>query len=306
MASTLTRIGDIWETKGQYDKALEYFEKDLKISIDYYGESHPNVASTLTRLGDVWNTKGQYDKALEYFENALKILFDYYGESHPSVASTLFLIGGIWETKGQYDKALEYFEKDLKISIDYYGESHPNVVATVNSTGLVHLRMRNYSKSLNLFDSAIPVYTMSYGQYHRNTAAVKRNRARALMGLCRFDEAEQMLTEAIQTLRESELENDPQLAHSLLRQAEWQRLTGKAKEAIKTMDESLSIFLINPGEHHVHTAEAYFEKASILDSLQDFKGALMHFQKCYDIRLNLLGSEHPDTIEVLKILNNKK
>ena len=346
VASTLSRIGGIWETKGQYDKVLEYYEKDLKISIEYYGESHPNVASALLRIGDIWKTKGQYDKALGYFENSLQIYIEYYGESHPEAASTLFRIGGIWETKGQYDKALGYFENSLKIYIEYYGESHPNVAATLLRIGDIwktkgqydkalgyfenslkiyieyygesHPEVAStlfriggiwetkgqYDKALEYFDSVLPVFIEHYGINHRNIAALRRNRARVLMGLNRFDEAEKMLSLAIQTLRETELENDSMLARTLSRMAEWQRLTGKTKEAIKTIDESLSIFHINPGEQQVDTAEAYFEKALLAEALGDTQSAKEFFQKCYDIRCTLLGAEHPDTLGVLEKLNN--
>lgn len=111
-----------------------------------------------------------------------------------------------------------------------------------------------------------------------------------------------MLKESIRTLREGEIENDPLLARTLLRFAEWQRLTGKLGDAVNTIDEALRIFFINPGEQHVDTAEAYFEKALIAEANGDTQSATGFFQKCYDIRLTMLGSEHPDTIMVAKRL----
>jgi tetratricopeptide (TPR) repeat protein len=304
IATTLTYIGDIWNTKVQYDKALGYYENALNIYIDYYGETHPEVASNLTRIGGIWEAKGQYDKALESFDQALKNFVSYNGESHPNVATTHFKIGDIFEIKGQYEKALEYFEQAMKTYIAYYGESHLIVAFKRNSMGLLFLRIHDYSASLFYFDSALPVFLENYGDDNRNTAALKRNRARALVGLVRYDEAEQLLIEAIHTLRDGELENDPLLARTLLRFAEWQRLTGKLDDAVITIDEALTISLINPGEQHVDTAEAYFEKALIAEAIKDKQSAGEFFQKCYDIRLTLLGIEHPDTIEVLEKLNH--
>ncbi len=256
------------------------------------------MAVTLARIGGVLGTKGQFDKALEYFEQSSKIYIEYYGESHPNVAGTLMRIGGIWETKGQFDKALEYYEKDLKISIEYYGEFDPNVVLTRNSIGVINLKTGDFSSALNCFDQALIVYSELQGDKSRNTAAVKRNRARALMGLKRFDEAEQMLTEAIDSLRGGELENDLVLARTLLRFSEYLRLTANIKMAIRVIEEAISIFLINPGEQHVDTAEAYFENALIFEAMDDIQGTTKYLQKCYDIRLALLGTDHPDTIEV--------
>ena len=348
VASTLTRMGDIWNTKGQYDKALEYFEKNLKISIEYFGESHPNVATSLFQIGNILETNGQYDKALENFKNALNIRLGYYGETHPKVASALNRIGSIFNIRGQYERALEYFERDLKISIDYFGESHPNVATSYyfiggvwntigkydkaleyfekslkiridsfgefhthvslsqNYLGLVYCKCKDFQKALKYFNCAYEIYKKFHGEESSGTASVKRNIAQALIGLGQYEKAQELLNQSEATLRNLEENTSPVLARALVRYAELLRLTKKLELALKYIDETISIFILNPGERNVETASAYFEKASVLDGLQDSKGAIIHFQKCYDIRLNLLGSEHPDTIDVLKILNNKK
>jgi tetratricopeptide (TPR) repeat protein len=306
VASALTRIGDVLEVKGQYDKALEYFQNALNIRLEYYGETHPYVASNLNRIGSIFNIRGQYENALEYFERDLKISIDYFGESHPNVATSYYFIGGVWNTKGKYDKALEYFEKSLKIRIDSFGESHTNVALSQNYLGLVYCKCKDFEKALKFFNSAYEIYKDFHGEESSGTASVKRNIAHALIGLEQYEKAQELLGQSEATLRHLEENTSPVLARALVRYAELLRLTNKLELALKYIDETISIFILNPGEQNVETASAYFEKASVLDGLQDSNGALIHFQKCYDIRLNLLGSEHLDTIDVLKILNNKK
>lgn len=68
----LNKLGLAWGKKGEYDKAIEYFEKALKSDMKNFGEEHPNVATRWNNLGAAWDSKGKYDKAIEYYEKAMK------------------------------------------------------------------------------------------------------------------------------------------------------------------------------------------------------------------------------------------
>ena len=57
--------------KGDYDKAIEYYEQALASDLKTFGPDHPNVATDRNNLGVAWDSKGDYDKAIEYYEQAL-------------------------------------------------------------------------------------------------------------------------------------------------------------------------------------------------------------------------------------------
>jgi tetratricopeptide (TPR) repeat protein len=67
----LNQYGLILHTLGQYDQAIEYYEKALASDLETFGEAHPNVARLWNNLGLAWDSKGEYDQAIEYFEKAL-------------------------------------------------------------------------------------------------------------------------------------------------------------------------------------------------------------------------------------------
>ncbi len=103
-----------WDAKGEYDKAIEYYEKSLKSDLKTFGEDHPDVATRWNNLGGAQHAKGEYDKAIEYFEKSLKSDLKTFGEDHPRVATYRNNLGSAWDAKGEYDKAIEYYKKALE------------------------------------------------------------------------------------------------------------------------------------------------------------------------------------------------
>ena len=67
-------VGYVYDSKGEYDRALEYYQKALEIYKSNYGDNHPDVAMAYNNIGDVYESKGEYDRALEYYQKAYSII----------------------------------------------------------------------------------------------------------------------------------------------------------------------------------------------------------------------------------------
>ncbi len=66
----------------EYPKALEYFEKSLKIKQKLLGEEYLATAASYNNMGIVYRSMSEYPKALEYFEKTIKIQQKLLGEEH--------------------------------------------------------------------------------------------------------------------------------------------------------------------------------------------------------------------------------
>ena len=73
-----------WKFKGEYNKAIGYYEQALAIDKQYYGESHPDIAIDYNNLAGAWASKREYNRAVEYYEKSLVIMRQFLGEEHPS------------------------------------------------------------------------------------------------------------------------------------------------------------------------------------------------------------------------------
>ena len=82
VATSYNNIGLTWKTKGEYDKALEYYEKCLAIYLKTLGEEHPYVATSYNNIGLAWDSKGEYEKSLEFYVLSSQIRFKKLGASH--------------------------------------------------------------------------------------------------------------------------------------------------------------------------------------------------------------------------------
>ncbi len=118
-------IGGAYDNKGDYDRALEYYQKSLKIGLKKLGPEHPGVAIDYNNTGVAYDSKGEYDRAIEYYQKALKIDLKKLGPEHPGVAIDYNNIGMAYNSEGEYGRAIEYLKKALKITRKRLGKDHP-------------------------------------------------------------------------------------------------------------------------------------------------------------------------------------
>jgi predicted enzyme related to lactoylglutathione lyase len=125
-ATLLNNIGSVYDKIGDYNKALEFYEKALNIRKKVLGTEHPNTATSYNNIGSTYDSMGDYNKALEFYENALNIREKVLGTEHPDTATSYNNIGGVYDSMGDYNKALEFYEKTLQIFKKALGTEHPD------------------------------------------------------------------------------------------------------------------------------------------------------------------------------------
>jgi tetratricopeptide (TPR) repeat protein len=150
-ALTLDAAGRMHTDKGEFEKALEYLDKSLKI---WETINEPRgYASSLSSIGLVHYLRGEYDKALLHREKSLNLRTEI-GDL-PGVALTLDYIGVVYNWSGYYDRALKYYQKSLAI-----GEKTGDLFIIAQSNinlGLVHSRKEDYETSLDFYTKSLEI-----------------------------------------------------------------------------------------------------------------------------------------------------
>jgi tetratricopeptide (TPR) repeat protein len=102
-------IGNCYREMGEYDKAIEAFNKIL-VKLKEENESiegNESAARALAGMGETYFKKGDLDKAREYLKQAV--------DNFPEDEALAFNVGEIFFKQGETDKAIEYFLLAVKI-----------------------------------------------------------------------------------------------------------------------------------------------------------------------------------------------
>ena len=185
----LNNIGQAWKQKGEYDKALSYYEKALAIGKKLYGDKHPDIATRYNNMGLAYDSKGEYDKAISYYEKALTIDKKFNGEEHPKIATYYNNIGLAYDSKGEYDKAISYYEKALAIDKKFNGEEHPDIAIDYSNMGGAYDSKGEYDKAISYYEKALAIGKKLYGDEHPNIARDYNNMGSAYLSKGEYDKA---------------------------------------------------------------------------------------------------------------------
>ncbi|PIP54973.1 MAG: hypothetical protein COX07_02435 [Bacteroidetes bacterium CG23_combo_of_CG06-09_8_20_14_all_32_9] len=122
MSQCYNNIGIVHTKHHNYDKAIEYYFKSLKIFEELSKqqgnavlsrEAKKGMAQCYNNIGNVHYYQGSYDNAIEYYLKSLKIKEEL--NDKKGMSNCYNNIGGIYIIQSSYDKAIESYLKSLKI-----------------------------------------------------------------------------------------------------------------------------------------------------------------------------------------------
>jgi len=151
LAVTLNNIGLVYHNLGQREKALDYYRRARPIR-EKVGD-RAGLAVTLNNIGLVYDSLGQREKALDYYRRARPIREEV--GDRAGLATTLNNIGGVYDSLGQREKALDYFQRALPIHREV--GNRPMEATTLNNIGSVYDRLGQGEKALDYYRHARPI-----------------------------------------------------------------------------------------------------------------------------------------------------
>ena len=193
VASTLNNIANLYSTRGDYTKSLEYHARALGIWQAALGENSLKTADTYNNMATVYHKQGKFDEALAFHFKALKIktaLVD--EEKYPSVALSYGNLAEVYQSLGKLDKALDLFGKALNIKLAAYGgEKNASVAETYSSMAVLHLddSLQDFDKAMHCLSKALAIRQTVLGANHSLTAIAHENVATAFSLQREFEKA---------------------------------------------------------------------------------------------------------------------
>jgi tetratricopeptide (TPR) repeat protein len=162
------RMGYIYEEKGQFKKAIKYYEKAVKNTADYKNVPlNSRLADLYTDIGNCYLKLNERKKAIEALENA--------SEKNPYSIEMNALLHQLYVGSEEYDKAYKVWKNDNLID-----ESEDHVykrvlewnrlykAAVEGENSMTHLQMADFYAALVLYDEAAIEYKKALAQDQAN------------------------------------------------------------------------------------------------------------------------------------------
>ena len=124
MAADYGNLGNVYQTRGELDKAVEFYQKALQLH-EALG-SKEGMAINYANLGLVYQTRGELDKAVEFHQKALQL--DEALGSKQGMAADYGNLGNVYKQSNK-TKAKHYYQ----LSIALYNQLHSPMAKTVQA-----------------------------------------------------------------------------------------------------------------------------------------------------------------------------
>ena len=169
LAISYSKLGGVYEAKGDWDNALSNYEKDFRLTKEIY-ESSPDTLSyknglaiSYEKLGGVYEAKGDWDNALSNYEEDFRLTKEIY-ESSPDTLSykhglaiSYEKLGGVYEAKGDWDNALSNYQEQLRLFNEIY-ESSPDTLSYKNGLAISYSKLGGVYEAKGDWDNALSNY----------------------------------------------------------------------------------------------------------------------------------------------------
>ena len=93
-------MGNVYVDMEDYEHALFWHLKALKLKEEVLGIDHPSTAATYNNLGGIYFTKEDYQQSLNYYFKALKIMVRSLGLNHPQTVNVLHNMQKVFANNG--------------------------------------------------------------------------------------------------------------------------------------------------------------------------------------------------------------
>lgn len=147
LAQTCIFIGLLYTDKDEYDKAIAFYHRALKIS-EAAGDKK-GIAGSCQNLGIIYYNKADYDKALEFYLKAARAM-ELAGDKR-GLAASYNNVANVYYVKDDEDKALKYYLTSVAIKQELQDTLNAHYAHMLSNVGLIYTDNSEYDKAMELY-----------------------------------------------------------------------------------------------------------------------------------------------------------
>jgi len=150
-------IAILYQETGQFQKALEFNKKSLKLLLEFYPNNSFEISTNYNNISAIKDATGDYPMALKYLRKSLEINQKLFGEKNPILVSGFNNLAIHYIKIGEYQKGLLYLNNALEAR-GKNREDDEQLALIYSTMGELYNRMKESSKALSYHTKAIDIY----------------------------------------------------------------------------------------------------------------------------------------------------
>jgi tetratricopeptide (TPR) repeat protein len=292
-APIYNQLGWVKYERGEYEEAIRFYEKSIKIEEKRKPLNHQNLANSYNNIGVVYDKMGEYPKALSYYEKALEIKQQSLPPNHPDLAASYSNISMAYEKMGDYSKVLSSCEKALSIRQQSLPPNHPDLAVSYNNIGSVYRKMGEYPKALSSYEESLAIQQQSLPSNHPDLATSYNNIGSVYNSMSEYPKALSYYEKALSIQQQSLSPNHPNLASFYNNIGSVYGGMREYSKALSSYEKALAIQQQSLSPNHPDLASTYNNIGGLYGGMNEYSKALPYFEKALEIRQQSLPSNHP-------------
>lgn len=273
----------------------------VRIEEDLAGQ--PEVQAALWELiGNVYSNLGHTRDAVDLLERALAQRLALYAPDDPAIISNMAALGKALQAGTRYDEAEQHFREALGRSRAAWGEGDVRTAQQQTHLALLlHLKQQD-AEAVVLQRAALAALLDNLEATAPEVAAARQQLAVIVEALGHPEEAEQQMKQVLDAQRAQWPEGHPQLAASLVLQADMAARHQRFSLADSLYHQALAMQRSLLGEEHAEVGMTLNHLAQSQMRQQAFADAEQTLRESLDIHTQTYGRVHPVTIDTRRLL----
>ena len=197
-ADSFIKLGNVFFSVGNLEKAKEYFCKSLTMREILYGDEHATVADALTNLGMVHSVLDDLQSAENLFLRSCTLRETIFGKMHPRVADSLSNLGVVYSKLSQHEKAIQYHTQALEMRKKLFFANHILISDSFNNLGLAYKFVGKLEQTRHCYECALRIREQTLDKEHPAVAGMLSNLGVLYMDLGELQKAKDLFHRALQ------------------------------------------------------------------------------------------------------------
>ncbi len=301
-AKSLTDLASYNSAKGNYLEAVKFGTESLNIYERLNEKEYHDYATCLNNVAYYNGLIGNYPEALRLGEEALNIYERLYGKNHPDYAKSLNNIASYNSLIGNYTEAVRLGMEDLKIRERLHGKNHPDYAKSLNNIAVRLSKLGNYKEAIRFGTEALNIYEHHYGKEHSDYIEISSNLVQFNLDAGELAEAEKYCLSLYNIIKSSNVKSELKFADWYQLMAACENSRGYYQKAFDLERKASTIYKYYYGTDNLKYASSLHNLAKYNSKLGYRLDAKNLEYESLEIKLEILGGEHPDLIINLRNL----